>query len=225
MASEIVRLCFCLHSSQLLIGLKAGQDDLPFAVLYSAGEDVLETLSESSEHSQNLKNWALEGLVRCSPSDAIPSRINSEIGVEEFITDFMDIIKADYPTLLEGDALPAFVKDVSIAEDLRCTSVVLLPIRSTGDNILGFLLLGVNPRKAYDSDYKILMELLSRQLSTSMAVSIDGDRVYVKRCADLFVVGSSLRRRTSPWQDAGGSSQSRQEYSVKKTRKTEARST
>lgn len=64
------------------------------------------------------------------------------------------------------------MKNISLAGDLRCNSIVLLPIRSTGDNILGFLLLGINPRKAYDSDYKILMELLSRQLTTSMASAV-----------------------------------------------------
>jgi hypothetical protein len=48
---------------------------------------------------------------------------------------------------------------------------VFLPIKSTSDTTLGFLILGVNPMKRYDDDYRIFVELLSRQLATSIAVS------------------------------------------------------
>lgn len=130
----------------------------------------METLSETSEHSQNRKNWALEGLVRCHASDAIPSRIINETVAEQFLPRFAELIKAESPTLLDDGSLPPCVDDIKVG-DLKCTAVVFLPIRSTGDNILGFLLVGINPRKAFDNDYKILMELLSRQLTTSMAVS------------------------------------------------------
>ena len=52
-----------------------------------------------------------------------------------------------------------------------CKSAIFLPIRSTEDNVLGFMILGVNPRRQYDDDYKVFVKLLSRQLATSMVVS------------------------------------------------------
>jgi hypothetical protein len=51
-------------------------------------------------------------------------------------------------------------------------NIVFLHIRSTGENVLGFLILGVNPRKQHDDDYRLSTELLSRQLATSMAAAV-----------------------------------------------------
>ena len=51
-----------------------------------------------------------------------------------------------------------------------CRAAVVCPIHpTTGESILGFLVLGVNPRRPYDDDYSLFIQLLSRQLPTSMA--------------------------------------------------------
>jgi PAS domain S-box-containing protein len=51
-----------------------------------------------------------------------------------------------------------------------CRAVVVCPIHpTTGETILGFLVIGVNPRRPYDDDYSLFIQLLSRQLATSMA--------------------------------------------------------
>jgi PAS domain S-box-containing protein len=39
----------------------------------------------------------------------------------------------------------------------------------SGESILGFLAMGVNPRRPCDDDYQLFIQLLSRQLATSMA--------------------------------------------------------
>ncbi|KAE8443515.1 hypothetical protein EG329_001755 [Mollisiaceae sp. DMI_Dod_QoI] len=162
---------------QLLLGLEADHLDLPFAILYSAGVDVNETLSESSEQSRNLKNWVLERAVRVpKPCPSIQSRITTEIEMEQFLPGFFDIIRSESPTLLtaENGLLPDWmVKEVKIGNSEHfCESAVFLPIRSTADNVLGFLILGINPRKRFDDDYMVFIELLSRQLATSMASAV-----------------------------------------------------
>lgn len=51
-----------------------------------------------------------------------------------------------------------------------CRAVVICPIHpTTGDSIVGFLVMGVNPRRPYDDEYSLFIQLLSRQLATSMA--------------------------------------------------------
>ncbi|KAF8863038.1 putative histidine kinase M3YPp [Acephala macrosclerotiorum] len=162
---------------QLLLGLEADHLDLPFAILYSAGADVNETLSESSEQSQNLKNWALEGLVRVSGSClSILNRISTEREMEQLLPDFFDIVRSESATLLtsENGLLPDWMtKEIRVNDgEHACESAVFLPIRSTTDNVLGWLLLGLNPRKQFDDDYKAFIELLSRQLATSMASAV-----------------------------------------------------
>jgi len=161
---------------QLLQGLSAENFDLPFAMLYSAGWDVNETLSESSEQSQTLKNWVLEGMIRVPESQIpLPRRMSPEEPVEDFLPNFQEMVKSDTPTLLltSDGTMPD-----ALAQNLKAESggdvyeaAVFLPIQSTGDTVLGFLILGLNPRKRFDDDYRIFIELISRQLATSMAVS------------------------------------------------------
>lgn len=161
---------------QLLQGLRAENFDLPFALLYSAGWDVNETLSESSEQSQTLKNWVLEGMIRVPETQVLlPKRFSPEEPVEDFLPNFQEMVKSETPTLLltSDGTMPD-----ALAQNLKAESggdvyeaAVFLPIHSTGDTILGFLILGLNPRKRFDDDYRIFIELISRQLATSMAVS------------------------------------------------------
>ena len=90
--------------SQLLLALQGDHLDLPFAIVYSAGGDINETLSESSELSSNLRNWTLEGLVRVPETcTSIPRRINSEQAMEDFLPDFYNLVKQDTPTLLRSN--------------------------------------------------------------------------------------------------------------------------
>ena len=52
-----------------------------------------------------------------------------------------------------------------------CRSVVIFPVHPTtgGDGVVGFIVMGVNPQRPYDEDYQLFIQLLSRQLATSMA--------------------------------------------------------
>lgn len=50
------------------------------------------------------------------------------------------------------------------------TTVVIFPL-AAGEVVLGFLFLGLNPRRAYDEDYERFIQLLSRQLSTSLTTA------------------------------------------------------
>jgi PAS domain S-box-containing protein len=53
-----------------------------------------------------------------------------------------------------------------------CRSTVVCPIYSTiggGSSVLGFLVIGINPRRPYDDDYSLFIQLLSRQIATSLA--------------------------------------------------------
>jgi hypothetical protein len=102
--------------------------------------------------------------------------------MERFLPNFYDLVKADGPTLLHKDSgsLPEFIsRDIPVMNgEQTCDTAIFLPIRSTGDNVLGFLVLGLNPRKKYDDDYKVFIELLSRQLATSLAVGHSDSKIH-----------------------------------------------
>lgn len=66
------------------------------------------------------------------------------------------------PALLEGIKWRGFGDP--------CREAVIIPVRPTNaENVLAFLVLGINPRRFYDTQYKAFINLLNSQLSTSSA--------------------------------------------------------
>jgi hypothetical protein len=147
---------------QLLLGLDANEFDLPFSILYSAGGDLTESVSEPCDQSQIPKNWVLEGRIRVPDTLALPPRLANELATGEFLANFEELVKANSPTLLlaKNGTLPNFIQDIPVLDDLRCDSAIFLPIRSIGDTVLGFLILGINPRKRYDHEYRVFKSVL-----------------------------------------------------------------
>lgn len=74
-------------------------------------------------------------------------------------------------TCISSDTHVQLISDILIKGfGDACRSAVVCPIHpTTGENVLGFLVLGINPRRPYDDDYSLFVQLLCRQLATSMA--------------------------------------------------------
>lgn len=91
-----------------------------------------------------------------------------------------------------------------------CRSVVICPVHpTTGDSILGFLVLGVNPRRPYDDDYALFIQLLSRQLATSLASVVlfeeeirRGQRAAKLAALDRIELSEQLAARTQEARDS-----------------------
>ncbi|RDW82507.1 putative histidine kinase M3YPp [Coleophoma cylindrospora] len=162
--------------SQLLKALECNTFEIPFALLYSAGCESNETLSECSEQSSNIELWSLEGTVRVpSNSSNVPVRFDSECPVENFIKHFPKHLKSSDPTLLQ---VSDGTLSTGLLEDLRsngaeiCDFAIFCPIRSTGENVLGFLIVGLDSHRPYDADYQLFTQLMTRQLTNSMATAV-----------------------------------------------------
>lgn len=158
--------------SQLLNGLEAETGEVPFALLYSMAED--ETSSSSSKQNGN-DHWILEGSVGYPEGFSHFMSLSTE-EAEKLIPSFKDTIQSLEPTLLQledGTLGHAVVDGVASREfGDSCNAAICLPIRSTGEAVLGFLILGLNPRRYYDSDYRLFAQLLSRLLATAMASTV-----------------------------------------------------
>ena len=164
--------------AQLCKGLEFNVYDVPFALVYSVSEG---TESEvSSMHSGSLANppqVVLEGSLGVPDGhpaavDAMDLRSSDE-GFAPFMREAM--AQPDTPVVLDRDAgtLPD-----SLIEGLAwrgfgdpSRTIVVFPVHPTTgrDAVVGFVVLGVNPRLRYDEDYQLFVHLLSRQLATSMA--------------------------------------------------------
>ena len=150
--------------------------DSPFMLLYSVFDEV--DSDASSMHSNSTfaaKPCRLEGALGVPEGHpCAPEHLELRNGTEGFTPVFREVMNTDKPACLEVGTrdLPE-----SLLHGLEwrgfgdpCTSVVICPIHpTTGEAVLGFLVLGVNPRRPYDDDYSLFIQLLSRQLATSLA--------------------------------------------------------
>ncbi|TKA79553.1 hypothetical protein B0A55_02743 [Friedmanniomyces simplex] len=152
--------------------------DSPFLLLYSVAEEY--DSDASSMHSNSVlgsRQCLLEGALGVPEGHvAAPEQVDLKAGMEGFGPVFREVMKTDKPVLLEvgGKELPERLLQGlefrGFGDPVR--AVVICPIHPTtgdGGSILGFLVLGVNPRRPYDDDYSLFVQLLSRQLATSLA--------------------------------------------------------
>lgn len=158
--------------------LTASPNDVPFALLYSvARTTALNTQEADSEH----RTCTFEGSIGISSGHgAAPAAFDLCRSQEGFAPAFREAARADRAILLQAE-------DGSLPEDLitgsadidwkgfgePCRSAIVCPLRPTnGENTVGFLVLGLNPRRPYDDDYRTFIELLSRHLTTSLAAVV-----------------------------------------------------
>lgn len=120
---------------QELIGsLKEPHLDLPFAMLYSAGEEVNETLSASSEHSSGLQNWVLEGVSQVPEAASTKFNTLGQRGVNgsEFLPNFVNLLKSRVPTLLtiaDGSFPEGLAESIPVKENgHHCDAAIFLPM-------------------------------------------------------------------------------------------------
>ena len=162
--------------AQVINTFDCNQFDSPFAILYSVSKrDLCETgvIHPSSPRSVHL--CRLEGSIGVPRGhDCAPEYIPLGRETNDFGSLFCKAMDTGKPVLLEigTHGLPGEkFRDL----DWRgfgdpCKSAAICPLHpTTGGAILGFLVIGINPRRPYDDDYGLFVELLSRQLGTALA--------------------------------------------------------
>ncbi|KAK0731525.1 hypothetical protein B0H67DRAFT_457746, partial [Lasiosphaeris hirsuta] len=159
-------------------GLEYNEFDVPFALIYSVDEsgdnDCASMTSGSLVNAPQIVLEGFLGVPKGHPSAVATMDLRS--GVEGFAPYMRESMEnADSPIVLTDD-------DGTLPSDLLhglawrgfgdpCRTIVVFPVHptTTGDSVVGFIVLGVNPRRQYDDDYRLFVNLLSRQLATSMA--------------------------------------------------------
>lgn len=179
---------------QTVRALEPNHYDIPFAVLYAvAGSDsamnhfpglsdqweaasqTSKSPSERSSTSSTNKQWTLEGMLGLPANcGQLPSRIDSESGPVSITPHFNKTMSTGQIKLLtvEDGTFPKGLRGIAKSRAFgdECTAAVLCPVGPTNrENVLGFMLIGINPRGKYDDDYKTFIKILSRQMATSIA--------------------------------------------------------
>ncbi|KAL5434893.1 hypothetical protein PMIN06_011261 [Paraphaeosphaeria minitans] len=155
--------------------LSRNTKDIPFAVLYSA-EALLESSSCSStaekfDESQELTLRGFFGLPKDSPAAVAQLDFHQNDGFAPY---FREASAARGPVRVDLESGSPAHKLV-LGVDWKgygdsCRGAVVCPITPTSskDNILGYMVLGLNPRRPYDEDYRHFIMVASRLLSTSL---------------------------------------------------------
>ena len=162
--------------SQLLKGLEYNEVDTPFALLYSVTEDEgSDTSSMQSDSVYGSKQCILEGSLGFPAGHRVaPTQFGLKDGSDFFANVFREALKSNKPTLLQ---ISEGTLEAGLFEGIEqrgfsdpCQAAVCCPIHfASSDSVLGFLVVGINPRRPYDDDYDLFFQLLSRQLASSMA--------------------------------------------------------
>ncbi|KAI1459533.1 hypothetical protein F4805DRAFT_455697 [Annulohypoxylon moriforme] len=164
--------------SQVNLGLDYNEDDVPFNLVYSVTEE-----SESDVSSMHSGSWEKPPLLMLEASLGVPQghhllveSLNLRTSHEGFAPYMRESMSnAGQPVILSaGDGtLPEGLMDGLAwrGPGDACRSIVIFPVHPTtgSESVVGFIVMGVNPRRPYDDDYKLFINLLSRQLATSLA--------------------------------------------------------
>lgn len=133
-----------------------------------------------------------------------PSRLDLEKETGGFVRLFTAAVHKQEPILVSATDN---VFDQSLLGGINwrgfkepCREFVVCPIRpSAEEEVMGFLCIGLNPRRTYDVDYESFIDLLTRQLATSLTavtlLEVEIQRGF-KLSKELNVQRSRLQRMT-----------------------------
>ena len=194
----------------LLQGLEYNELDAPFVLIYSVAEDPdSEASSVQSNGVVNQKTLLLEGSLGVpNGHKAAPEEIDLGRSMEGFAPVFRNAVKTNKPIILsEKDG----TLDTELLKGIQwrgygdpSSTVVICPIQpTTGESTLGFLVMGTNPRRPFDEDYDLFVQLLARQLATSVASVVlfeeeirKGERAARLAAQDCIELSNQLAART-----------------------------
>ncbi|KIW31005.1 uncharacterized protein PV07_02690 [Cladophialophora immunda] len=195
----------------LLQGLEYNEYDAPMVLVYSLNEDLAESdvASSGSSGAASNKVCYLEGSLGIPAGHrAAPPVIDMKTGTKGFAASFRQALTTDRPIVLRvdnGSLDPSLLENIEwrgFGDPSRI--VVISPIHpTTGESTLGFLVMATNPRRPYDEDYDLFVQLLGRQLATSIASVVlfeeeikRGERAAQLAAQDRIELSNQLLART-----------------------------
>jgi hypothetical protein len=143
--------------AEVLESLKCNEFDTPFVMLYSIFDDTeTDGSSIASSSASAAKQCQLEGSLGV-PEDhpAAPFVADLRNSMEGFVPIFREVLKLNKPMVLDvakgelDEYLMAGLEYRGFGDPTK--AVVVCPIHpTTGESTLGFLVMGINPRRPYD---------------------------------------------------------------------------
>jgi PAS domain-containing protein len=157
--------------------LKLNDKDVPFALLYAADNQYLSEVGSVSSPGSvpPVETYLLKGAIGVEPEHAIaPTSIHIQQGthiLQPYLNQAMKSKKAtvvNFEELALSENERKSIKWKGFGEP--CRTVVVCPLTpTTGEQVEGFLILGINPRRPFDDNYQHFVQVMLRLLATSLA--------------------------------------------------------
>ncbi|OAQ83325.1 ethylene receptor [Purpureocillium lilacinum] len=163
---------------QVQKGLEYNDYDVPFSLIYSVKEDTESDVSSlhsgSLIHSPQVILEGSPGVPEGHP--AAPAQLDLRSSEEGFAPYMRQCMAGGGAPVVLSESDGTLPTDLLQGVNWRgfgdpCSTIVVFPVvpTTTKEAVTGFIVLGVNPRRPYNDNYKLFIHLLSRQLATSMA--------------------------------------------------------
>ncbi|KAF2634409.1 hypothetical protein P280DRAFT_463610 [Massarina eburnea CBS 473.64] len=159
--------------------LAINDKDVPFALLYAADHSSAPSsscFSSPGSRSAETDQFSLKGSIGVEAGHAIaPPGIDIRVDSSTIFHPYlMKAIKTRKPIVIHFNELeiPDGMLDGIDWKGYGdpCRSVVVCPVLpTTSEQIQGFLVLGINPRRPFDDDYQQFVHVMLRLLATSLA--------------------------------------------------------
>ncbi|GAB7350496.1 hypothetical protein MBLNU459_g1092t1 [Dothideomycetes sp. NU459] len=171
----------------VLKAFESNHQDVPYVAAYhfrdssESGSVCSESSGSASQSSAGIRvprSCTFVGAIGKSVIQ-LPTSFNVSSEDDDFIVRVRSCFKKGQPVQLNHSdgTLPDWLYEANSERAFGdpCTSALVMPIRPTtgedfeGKSAIGFLIVGLNPRRKYDRDYERFTRLWSRQLATSAA--------------------------------------------------------
>ncbi|WPH04707.1 histidine kinase [Acrodontium crateriforme] len=190
--------------STYLEGMKHAVDDVAFSYLYAVQNDIFGSRSDNSGLSPHIsKKCILHGTVG-TPEDH-PSLVQS-FQLLESLEGKPGIVKACVEAWKTGEVVALSCDDGSLPAELTIPipgrgsedpirNAIVAPITSyLGHEILGIVVIGLNPRSPYDDDYRLWVDLVFDLLGKAASlVTLPEEQRRAQKIADD--INSSLAQQ------------------------------
>ncbi|KAF3923833.1 hypothetical protein ABW21_db0203935 [Orbilia brochopaga] len=163
---------------KFLGGMQTNVTDAPFALVYSRVGNCSDGSSCSDMPSRKLNydfTIEYEGSYNIPEGHiCMPPRINLTESDEGFAPAFREACGHEFLYLKRGRLVsPHLLEGLksSFGDPVEAVAVCPIYSHSAADEISGFLVLGLNTRRLWNDDYKLFVQLLVQQLSSTLSAS------------------------------------------------------
>ena len=194
----------------LLKGLEPNDKDIPLVMLYSVTMSGARTYIPQAD----LSTCNLEGHLGVSEGDVSElCEVNLSTETSGIRETFQNCLDRVGPMLMVVER-KAFPQGLFSSAGLRGFGVpseqfVIYPIQTRNGTLAGFMLIGLNPRKLFDSDYRDYIHLLTKQIITTHVSAIllaeeikQSEHAARASALQRAELSSQLRQRTKEFEQS-----------------------